>query len=428
MDAEIVSREGTQVTLQVTVDIGGSMLHAEESILDACNALGSRATVEALKRFDTDGSSIVMGDTKWTRKTADNKVYQSPYGPISVKRNIYQTCRGGRSYCPLEASARIIRGATPRFAQMIANKYARLNAPSVCRDLEANHHRSIAHSYLQKVADAVGAIAATKEESWHYATPKLDAAIETVTVSLDGAMLLMKDDGWREAMVGSISLYDIDGERRHSIYIGAAPEYGKADFFQRFEREISHVKALYPEALYLGVADGASNNWSFLEAHTHQQILDFYHATEYLAKVAEAAHPEKTGKPKRQQWLKEKCHQLKHESDAPNVLLMEMKKLSRRHKLAATVRENLEAATTYFENQGARMNYAAHVDSGLPIGSGVTEAACKTLIKQRFCCSGMRWKEAGLKTVLSLRQLVQTDGRWEQFWKKIDQYGAQPAR
>ena len=35
MDAEIVSREGSQVTLQVTVDIGGSMLHAEESILDA---------------------------------------------------------------------------------------------------------------------------------------------------------------------------------------------------------------------------------------------------------------------------------------------------------------------------------------------------------------------------------------------------------
>ncbi len=53
----------------------------------------------------------------------------------------------------------------------------------------------------------------------------------------------------------------------------------------------------------------------------------------------------------------------------------------------------------------------------------MTEAACKTLVKQRLCHSGMRWKEAGAQAVLSLRGLTHTDARWGQFWRKLDQYG-----
>ena len=424
MQAEVVAQEGSRVTLQITVDIEGSLLQAEETILAACNALGCRATEEALRRLDTDGRPIVLGAEKWTAKCRDRKVYQSPYGPVEVERYRYQSSRGGKSYCPLEAAGRIIRGATPRFAKMITHKYADLNAPSVCSDLEANHQRRIAHSYVQNVAEAVGAIAAAKEESWHYATPKLAEAITTVAISLDGAHMRMKDEGWREAMVGSVSLYDVAGERRHTIYIGAAPEYGKGHFLQRLEREVAHVKGLYPQARYVGIADGAKTNWPFLQRHTEQQVLDFFHATEYLAKAAAAAHPETTAQAQRQCWLQERCHRLKHEPDGAATLLSEMQTLSRRRRLSAVGREQLQAAITYFENQGHLMNYAAHLKAGLPIGSGVTEAACKTLIKQRFCGAGMRWKEKGVKVVLSLRELVQTQGRWEQFWKKIDRYGA----
>jgi len=56
---------------------------------------------------------------------------------------------------------------------------------------------------------------------------------------------------------------------------------------------------------------------------------------------------------------------------------------------------------------------------------GVTEAACKTLVKQRLCASGMRWKRKGAGIVLSLRALTHTVGRWTQFWQKIDQFGAE---
>jgi hypothetical protein len=94
-------------------------------------------------------------------------------------------------------------------------------------------------------------------------------------------------------------------------------------------------------------------------------------------------------------------------------------------KLSKSVKDDLESTITYFSNNIAkdRMNYVLHMDEQLPIGSGVTEAACKTLVKQRLCGSGMRWKIKGAKVVLSLRALVQTTNRWQQFWDKIIQMG-----
>jgi hypothetical protein len=41
------------------------------------------------------------------------------------------------------------------------------------------------------------------------------------------------------------------------------------------------------------------------------------------------------------------------------------------------------------------------------------------LVKQRLCCSGMRWTPEGAQIILSLRALVLTDTRWQQFWQKI---------
>ena len=102
-------------------------------------------------------------------------------------------------------------------------------------------------------------------------------------------------------MVGTISLYDRQGERVHPIYVGATPEYGQAAFMERTEREIAHVKQLYPKAVYVGIADGAKSNWEFLEQHTRVQVLDFYHAAEYRADAAQAAYPRSLTK--RAQWL-----------------------------------------------------------------------------------------------------------------------------
>lgn len=423
MTAEIIKSDGDELTIQVKIKITGSLFEAEHTILDACNEFGKLVTSQAIKKFDTNGTPIQMAGIKLTAKSPVQKIYQTPYGAVEVARYVYQSSKGGKTFCPLEQNARIIRSATPRFAQQISHKYANMNAPAVCADLEDNHHRKIAHSYLQDVADHVGAIASAKEEIWEYALPKLDEAITSVVISLDGAYLLLREDGYREAMVGAISLYNPKGERQHSIYIGEAPEYGKATFIERLEREIRRAKEQYPDALYLGIADGAKNNWSFLEQHTDRQLLDFFHATEYLTDVAQAAFPGKTDKPKREAWLYERCKQLKHEAGAVDSIITEMEKFARRTKLSTTVKENLAAAQSYFANNRHRMNYADHVAKDLPIGSGVTEAACKTLVKQRLCCSGMRWKKQGAKVILSLRALIQSKGRWAQFWDKVDQFG-----
>ena len=90
-----------------------------------------------------------------------------------------------------------------------------MNAPSVCADLQENHQRKISHSYLQEVTNWVGGIAQAKEEQWKYDNPKLEKAIKSIVISLDGAYMLMRNDGYREAMVGNISLYDLNGERQH---------------------------------------------------------------------------------------------------------------------------------------------------------------------------------------------------------------------
>ena len=60
-----------------------------------------------------------------------------------------------------------------------------------------------------------------------------------------------------------------------------------------------------------------------------------------------------------------------------------------------------------------------------PIGSGVTEAACRTLVEQRLCASGIRRKTKGAKIILGLRSLVHITGRWAQCWEKVDRFGAE---
>ena len=238
------------------------------------------------------------------------------------------------------------------------------------------------------------------------------------------SLSVMTDDGWREAMAGVVSLYNSEGARLNSIYLGQSPEYGKKTFKQRLEREIANVKKHYPDAKYVGIADGAADNWSFLEKHTEIQLLDFYHVTEYLQHVAMASFPEKTGKAKRQEWMAITCHNLKHTAGTVELLIEEMQKLARKTSLSKRVRSDLLKALTYFTNHKDMMNYPYHIEHNLPIGSGVTEAACKTLVKQRLCNSGMRWKKRGVQMVLTLRALVQSNDRWNQFWSKIDRYGA----
>ena len=117
---------------------------------------------------------------------------------------------------------------------------------------------------MQLLTERVGSIAQAVDAIWVYRTPVLGKAVTHVVWSLDGAQVLTVNDGWREAIVGTISLVDCDGERQHTTCFGAAPEHGKATFLKRFEGELERVKSQYPRARYLGIADGSKDNGSFL--------------------------------------------------------------------------------------------------------------------------------------------------------------------
>ena len=54
----------------------------------------------------------------------------------------------------------------------------------------------------------------------------------------------------------------------------------------------------------------------------------------------------------------------------------------------------------------------------LPIGSGVTEAACKTVFTQRLKLSGMTWGKPGAQTILNLRVIL-LSGLWEDVYTAV---------
>ena len=422
MAVRITARTPTSFTLQVEVPYNRSMLDFEETLQRRINEAGVLATAEGLKQFDTDGSAITVGPTKLTSKGPVEKDYQTPYGVATVARHVYQSNQGGATFCPLDRDARIVVSSTPRFAKVLSHKYAEGSSPKVQLDLETNHGRSVSRCLIQDVADAVAAAVLAKEEDWGYTLPKFEGPPSTVAVGLDGTCLLMGEDGWRETMVGTLSFYDREGERLHTVYLAATPEYGKAKFLGRLEQEIARARAKCPDARYVGIADGAKGNWEFLGRHTDVQVTDFWHAVEYLGKAAVVlyrGHPQA-----RKAWLDEACHRLKHESGGAAWVLKRLRTLARERPWARDD-EDVQKAVTYFANQSGagRMDYAARVEAHEPIGSGVTEAACKVIVKQRLCGSGMKWTEDGAAVVLSLRALSYTPGRWEQFWAKVDRWG-----
>jgi hypothetical protein len=422
MDVTITARTLTSFTLQVEVPYNDSMLGFEETLQERLNEAGVVATAEGLKQFDTDGAPITVGATKLTSKGPVEKDYQTPYGVATLARHVYQSNQGGATFCPLDRDARIVVSSTPRFAKVLSHKYAESSSPRVQVDLEENHGRSVSRCLIQDVADAVAAAVLVKEEDWSYALPRFEEPPAAVAVSLDGTCLLMGADGWRETMVGTLSFYDREGERQHTVYLAATPEYGKAKFLGHLEEEIARAKAKCPDARYVGIADGAKGNWEFLGRHTDVQVTDFWHAAEYLGKAAVVlyrGHPQT-----RKAWLDEACHRLKHESGGAVWVLKRLRTLARERPWAKG-HEDVQAAITYVANQSGagRMDYASRVAAHEPIGSGVTEAACKVIVKQRLCGSGMKWTEEGAAVVLSLRALSHTPERWGQFWSKVDRWG-----
>ena len=164
---------------------------------------------------------------------------------------------------------------------------------------------------------------------------------------------------------------------------------------------------------WIALSDGGAGLEHWLRTYfgrVEAVILDFYHATEYLAELGRALHP--SDEVARQAWLETWCHRLKHHGGA--AVLEELRVLKVRGRAA---REALAEVVRYFTNQRHRMDYPSYVAKGWAIGSGPVESACKTVIGQRMKGAGMRWSEHGAAEVSHVRALLKSgDGQWNARW------------
>jgi hypothetical protein len=130
--------------------------------------------------------------------------------------------------------------------------------------------------FIQSLGAAVGEVALENEFEWSYELPVMPDVVMHISVSRDGTTTPILKEGYRETMCWTLSFYNSKGDRMHTIYAACAPEYGKESFDSVMDMELQRIKNWYTKLTYVGVADGAKNNWTYLEGRTSVQILDFF--------------------------------------------------------------------------------------------------------------------------------------------------------
>jgi hypothetical protein len=165
---------------------------------------------------------------------------------------------------------------------------------------------------------------------------------------------------------------------------------------------------------WIALSDGGAGLEDLIRLHfgrVDAVILDFYHAAEHLGGLARALYPENEAR--REEWLKEWCHRLKHEGG--QVILDGLRELLSASAPAA--REPISGVIEYIGNHVHRMDYPKYLSHGWWIGSGPIESACKTVIGKRMKGGGMRWGEAGADGICHLRALLCGGLEvWDDYW------------
>jgi len=411
---KIIAQEEDYITIQIaTKNNEVTFLETEEEIMKKVNEVGRILTKDALEKMDENEERLERNKEEFVLKKRVKKVYETPYGSTTIERNIYHSKISGKSHCPMEDNAKTVRTATPKLAKSITSKYTRTAAGEVKEDLKENHDLSLSQSYIQNLVYSVGKISESIEIE--YILPKEEYEIATVGIGLDGTCSYVGDSGWRETMVGTLSLYK---EAEQEIKLWFHPDEIVEEIYpvkEEMIREIGIIKRVVPPSTkFVGIADGAKDNWSFLAPFVEDEILDFYHASEYLAKASKVVNLRNTQEQK--EWFESACHSLKNDEGSALTLLETMKVLITKQRIPKKVKDDCKAAITYFNNHHHQMNYAKAINNNIPIGSGVTESACKILVKQRLCLSGAKWSHTGASHMLKLRAISLTDGRWKQLW------------
>jgi hypothetical protein len=203
------------------------------------------------------------------------------------------------------------------------------------------------------------------------------------------------------------------GESMKARYISGL--YPLAEMGPLLRRQAGQVDLDRAE-VWIALCDGGSGLEDFVGVNfprVEAVILDFYHASQYLAKLASALHPNDEAASSDQ--AKEWSRILREEGGAVMIGVLESWDWPTRKGLAGVRAEVLG----YFGNQVHRMDYPHYEANGWYIGSGAVESACKTVVSQRMKGAGMRWSEAGTHAVCHVRALYRSEpSQWIDFWRR----------
>jgi hypothetical protein len=219
--------------------------------------------------------------------------------------------------------------------------------------------------------------------------------------------------GYREIGCATISFCDAKGDLISAIRFGRGPEHKKATLKETLAKDVAHVLSLQPKLRLCKIADAGGDNWEFLDALPDgPQILDFFHATEKLSAAVAAAYGDGTMETRHTfERLRER---LLMEDNGAKAVIDAVARLRQRFPR----REVIATTLNYLRKNRHRMRYAEWKRAGYMIGSGVVEAACKTLVAQRLKLSGMRWGTRGAQAILTMRGWDQSE-RFDAAWALV---------
>ena len=253
-------------------------------------------------------------------------------------------------------------------------------------------------------------------------TDGVTARIRRGSVPMEETEARRKGDVYREIKVGAV-FEGIPGREHSELVPGVfLDEPGPIQYVARRLKVEEFGRFLYALAQRCGVdrarevvllGDGARWICHVVEDHfpTAVQIVDLYHAREHLWNVANAVHG--PGTPQGAAWAKQADELLSH--GQIEELVQMIAKLPSIPALPDASRSIPEIEAEYFLSNAERMRYPTFRAKGMHIGSGIAEAACKTVVSTRAKRSGMRWTPEGLDAVLALRTSVLNQS-YDLFW------------
>jgi hypothetical protein len=230
---------------------------------------------------------------------------------------------------------------------------------------------------------------------------------------MDGSFLQFRgeDDShrdiWKEIKIGRLFLashqvQEISKKRNMIRYSDYVVSLGNLKpFLEKMESRLDGY-----DGPLVFVCDGASWIWNWVEdAYPNAvQILDYFHAMEYLKGFADAYY---TDPQEKAQWVK-KMEDLLN-ADGVNEVIESHKQIKAAGKsVIGDAKEKLTGLLSYYENNRNRMSYGSYKKAGYLVGSGPIESANRNVIQKRLKLSGQRWTEHGAQNMACLRAFIKS--------------------